>query len=50
MHWALDNIYIGPPCPEMCHGHGKCDYPQCLCDDGFIGDYCQNTKNLPVVL
>ena len=22
--WALDNIYIGEQCLDMCHGHGAC--------------------------
>ena len=20
--WAIDNVYIGPPCPSLCGGHG----------------------------
>ncbi|KAJ8391092.1 hypothetical protein AAFF_G00097130 [Aldrovandia affinis] len=35
--WALDDIYIGQQCPNMCHGHGWCDHGHCRCDDGFSG-------------
>lgn len=27
--WALDNIYIGQQCPNMCSGHGWCDHGVC---------------------
>uniref|UniRef100_A0A3Q3E4M8 Reelin n=1 Tax=Hippocampus comes TaxID=109280 RepID=A0A3Q3E4M8_HIPCM len=27
--WALDDIYIGQQCPNMCHGHGWCDHGHC---------------------
>lgn len=27
--WALDDIYIGQQCPQMCHGHGWCDHGHC---------------------
>uniref|UniRef100_A0A8C9VAA0 Reelin n=1 Tax=Scleropages formosus TaxID=113540 RepID=A0A8C9VAA0_SCLFO len=39
--WALDDIYVGPQCPLMCHGHGWCDHGNCRCDDGFSGSDCQ---------
>ena len=29
--WALDDIYIGQQCPNMCHGHGWCDHGHCRC-------------------
>ncbi|NXS29928.1 RELN protein, partial [Pomatostomus ruficeps] len=39
--WALDNIYIGQQCPNMCSGHGWCDHGVCRCDSGFQGTECQ---------
>ena len=27
--WALDSIYIGQQCPNMCSGHGSCDRGMC---------------------
>lgn len=39
--WAVDNIYIGPQCPEMCYGHGKCvNGIHCECDIGYSGQDC----------
>lgn len=28
--WALDNLYIGDGCPEMCSGHGRCKQNSCV--------------------
>lgn len=28
--WALDNLYIGDGCPDMCSGHGRCQQSSCL--------------------
>uniref|UniRef100_A0AAR2KU63 Reelin n=1 Tax=Pygocentrus nattereri TaxID=42514 RepID=A0AAR2KU63_PYGNA len=44
--WALDDIYIGQQCPQMCHGHGWCDHGHCRCDEGFSGTKCQPTSSL----
>uniref|UniRef100_A0A3Q3J4K3 Reelin n=1 Tax=Monopterus albus TaxID=43700 RepID=A0A3Q3J4K3_MONAL len=44
--WALDDIYIGQQCPNMCHGHGWCDHGHCRCDDGFSGTDCQPSSPL----
>uniref|UniRef100_A0A3P9PRW9 Reelin n=1 Tax=Poecilia reticulata TaxID=8081 RepID=A0A3P9PRW9_POERE len=44
--WALDDIYIGQQCPNMCHGHGWCDHGHCRCDDGFSGPDCQPSSPL----
>ncbi|KAK7028232.1 hypothetical protein SK128_005959 [Halocaridina rubra] len=38
--WSLDDVYVGDPCPEHCHGHGDCLAAQCVCDEGFIGESC----------
>ncbi|KTF71124.1 hypothetical protein cypCar_00048572, partial [Cyprinus carpio] len=27
--WALDDVYIGQQCPQMCRGHGWCDHGHC---------------------
>ncbi|XP_048861285.1 reelin-like [Brienomyrus brachyistius] len=44
--WALDDIYIGQQCPQMCRGHGWCDHGNCRCDDGFSGPDCQPSSPL----
>ena len=36
--WALDDIYIGEQCPDMCHGRGQCIHGQCHCDTGYDGE------------
>ena len=38
--WAIKDVYIGPPCDQMCSGHGSCHYPACSCDDGYAGNEC----------
>lgn len=39
--WALDNIYIGPQCQDMCNGHGACvGGTHCACDPGYSGLDC----------
>lgn len=42
--WAIDDVYIGHLCPLYCHGHGHCNFPHCVCDDGYTGVTC----DLPV--
>ncbi|XP_058607158.1 reelin isoform X3 [Onychostoma macrolepis] len=44
--WALDDIYIGQQCPQMCRGHGWCDHGHCRCDEGFAGSDCQPVNTL----
>lgn len=44
--WALDNIYIGPQCQDMCNGHGACvGGSHCACDPGFTGPDCSVPDN-----
>lgn len=39
--WALDNVYIGPPCQDMCSSHGTCmKGTYCKCDNGYSGPNC----------
>lgn len=47
MTWAIDNVYIGPQCEEMCNGHGSCiNGTKCICDPGYSGPTCKiSTKN-----
>ncbi|KAM4036706.1 reelin isoform 2-T2 [Anomaloglossus baeobatrachus] len=45
--WALDNIYIGQQCPNMCSGHGWCDHGICRCDSGYQGSECLPENSLP---
>uniref|UniRef100_A0A673MNI9 Reelin n=1 Tax=Sinocyclocheilus rhinocerous TaxID=307959 RepID=A0A673MNI9_9TELE len=44
--WALDDVYIGQQCPQMCRGHGWCDHGHCRCDEGFTGSDCQTLNTL----
>lgn len=49
--WALDNVYIGPSCPENCHGHGTCLRGiHCTCDPGHWGPLCEFGKPNPSFL
>ena len=39
--FAIDNVYIGPPCARHCGGHGDCiNGTKCMCDPGFTGATC----------
>ncbi|KAJ8046874.1 Reelin [Holothuria leucospilota] len=48
--WAIDDVYIGPPCPDHCNGHGDCQFPDCVCDDGYSGAACEIAPSLPTYL
>ncbi|XP_043944459.1 reelin isoform X3 [Protopterus annectens] len=50
IHWAIDNFYIGPSCPDNCGGHGDCLKEQCVCDPGFSGINCYLTQPLKTFL
>lgn len=36
--WAIDDVYIGEKCPEMCNGRGDCVLQKCVCDSGYSGN------------
>lgn len=38
--WAIRDVYIGPSCLDHCSGHGYCEYPRCVCDEGYEGSNC----------
>ncbi|XP_061108680.1 reelin [Conger conger] len=42
--WALDNLYIGDGCPDMCSGHGRCQQSACVCDADWGGEYCDEPQ------
>jgi hypothetical protein len=47
-HWAIDNVYIGMGCPNMCKNHGRCNSTdQCVCDEGYSGVNC-NVSSRPL--
>ena len=48
--WALDDVYVGPACSDLCGGHGHCDYPVCICDHSYGGDNCHQTRNIKVCM
>ncbi|XP_071551543.1 LOW QUALITY PROTEIN: reelin-like [Panulirus ornatus] len=39
--WSLDDVYVGNPCPDHCHGRGDCVEAVCHCDHGYTGESCQ---------
>ncbi|CAG5116142.1 unnamed protein product, partial [Candidula unifasciata] len=43
--WALDDIYIGEKCEEMCSGRGDCIHGVCHCDTGYSGPSCLPNSN-----
>ncbi|XP_041459310.1 reelin-like [Lytechinus variegatus] len=46
--WAVDDVYIGEKCPNMCSGHGQCvEGPLCVCDQGYEGESCTPSMPLP---
>lgn len=51
--WAINNVYIGPPCPDLCANNGRCVWnntlgsPYCVCDPGFSGNNCNTRSVLP---
>ncbi|VDI77295.1 reelin [Mytilus galloprovincialis] len=42
--FALNDVYIGPPCPENCNRRGTCENNRCICQDGFTGPTCADTS------
>ncbi|KAK2176997.1 hypothetical protein NP493_626g01025 [Ridgeia piscesae] len=49
-YWALDDVYIGAACQDICHGHGHCDYPLCICDKGYGGHNCHQLTPIKTYL
>lgn len=44
--FALRDLYIGPPCPHACHGHGICTAAGlCKCEPGYNGEFILHTPN-----
>ncbi|KAK8377791.1 hypothetical protein O3P69_014024 [Scylla paramamosain] len=47
--FALQDLYIGPPCRHNCHGHGLCTAAgHCKCDPEYKGTYCGKFPSKPV--
>ncbi|XP_062597072.1 reelin-like [Saccostrea cucullata] len=38
--WALDDIYVGEKCPDLCHSRGICVNGKCFCERGYFGKSC----------
>lgn len=38
--WALDDIYVGESCPDLCHSRGTCLNGKCFCERGYFGKKC----------
>uniref|UniRef100_A0A0B7ACI1 Reelin n=1 Tax=Arion vulgaris TaxID=1028688 RepID=A0A0B7ACI1_9EUPU len=38
--WALDDIFIGEKCEDMCSSRGDCIQGACHCDEGYAGPSC----------
>lgn len=43
--WAIDDIYIGEACPDMCNGRGDCRNGHCICDSGTYGRTCEPARD-----
>lgn len=49
--WAIDGVYVGDECPNMCSGHGNCTSSGvCSCDAGYAGPSCVSAGSLPTRL
>lgn len=48
--WAVDNLYIGLQCSDLCSGHGRCIEGICQCDQGFYGKSCLPKEKLKAVI
>ncbi|KAJ8301142.1 hypothetical protein KUTeg_020129 [Tegillarca granosa] len=46
-HFALNDVYVGPPCPDNCHRHGVCQDGACLCNTGYYGPSCSSDDTTP---
>lgn len=33
--WALNHVYVGEKCPDMCNGRGLCNNGVCDCQSGY---------------
>eukprot|EP00049_Salpingoeca_infusionum_P002869 m.60739 g.60739 ORF g.60739 m.60739 type:complete len:3550 (+) comp11834_c0_seq1:480-11129(+) len=43
--FALGSLFVGPACPSMCSGHGRCTASGfCRCDSGYSGEACDITS------
>ncbi|XP_021361182.1 reelin-like [Mizuhopecten yessoensis] len=46
--FALNDVYIGPPCPENCHREGLCSNgTTCTCNEGFLEPDCRSPDETP---
>ncbi|XP_060574508.1 reelin-like isoform X2 [Ruditapes philippinarum] len=46
-NFALDDVYIGPPCPDNCHRNGVCKKGACVCDTQSEDPTCQSDDPTP---
>ncbi|XP_060065663.1 reelin-like [Ylistrum balloti] len=46
--FALNDVSIGPPCPENCHREGLCtNSTTCICNEGFLEPDCRSPGETP---
>ncbi|KAL4226959.1 hypothetical protein ACF0H5_014936 [Mactra antiquata] len=46
-NFALDDVYIGPPCDENCHRNGACKKGSCVCGGDYQDVNCQSDDPAP---
>ncbi|XP_045165547.2 reelin-like [Mercenaria mercenaria] len=46
-NFALDDVYIGPPCTDNCHRNGACKQGACVCYGHFDDPNCQSDDPTP---
>lgn len=46
--FALNDVYIGPPCQKNCHREGLCtNGTACICNEGYLEPDCRSPSEAP---